>query len=43
MDMNTLNMPICQTSSIHAMHTSRSQRDDSFVIEKKLLDMAFAH
>ena len=43
MDINTLNMPECQTSSIHIMHTSRSQRDYSLVIEQKLLDMTFAH
>ena len=43
MDMNTLDMPKCQTSSIHEMHTSRSQRDDSLFIKQKLLDMTFAH
>ena len=43
MDMNKLDMPKCQTSSIHEMHTSRSQRDDSLVIKQKLLDMTFAH
>ena len=43
MDMDTLNMPKSQTSSVHEMHTSRSQRDDSLVIKQELLDMTFAH
>ncbi len=39
--MNRLNVPIRQTSSVHKMHTSRSQREDASLIEQKLLDMTF--
>lgn len=42
-DMDQLDMPLGQTPSIHKMHTSRGQRDDSSFIEQKLLDMTFAH
>lgn len=38
-----LDMPLGQTPSIHEMYTSRSQRNDPFLIEQKLLDVTFAH
>lgn len=41
--MDKLDMPTGQTPSIHEMHTSRGQRDDSSLVEKKLLDMTFAY